>query len=60
MFLLSIITVVPKVWVATQTWVAKGQKMGLAVAIQTWIVYFHRYHSLSLSVCGVLESITLK
>jgi len=45
--------VVPKVWVATQTRVAKGHKMGHAKAIQTWVVYFHRYHCLSLSVCSV-------
>jgi len=32
--------VVPKVWVATQAKVTKGQKMGRAEAIQTWAIYF--------------------
>jgi len=31
----------------------EGQKMGRAEAIQTWVVYFNRYHCLSLSVCCV-------
>jgi len=43
-------TVVPKVWVETQTKVAKGQKMGRAEA---GVVYFQRYHCLSVSVCSV-------
>jgi len=35
---------VPKVWVATQTWVAKGRKMGRAKVIQLCqneLFYFH-------------------
>jgi len=48
--------VVPKVWVATQTRVAKGQKMGRTEAIQTWAVYFHRYHCLlCLCLAYILE-----
>jgi len=43
-------TVVPKVCVETQTKVAKGQKMGRAEA---GVVYFQRYHCLSVCVCSV-------
>ena len=39
--------------VETQTRVTKGQKMGRAEAIQTRVMYFQRYHCLSLSVAGV-------
>jgi len=43
--------------------VVKGQKMGCAEAIQTGVVYFHRYYHLSVSVAYVLEKsiiLTLK
>ena len=43
-------TVVPKVWVETQTKVGMGQHMGRAEA---GAVYFQRYHCLSVSVCSV-------
>jgi len=36
--------------VETQTRVTKGQKVGRAKAVQTGVVYFQRYHCLSLSV----------
>jgi len=42
--------VAPKVWVETEITVAKCQKMGHAEAFQTGVVYFQRYHCLSLSV----------
>jgi len=45
--------VVHKVWVETQTSVVKGQKMGRTEAIQTGVVYFQRYHGLSVSVRSV-------
>jgi len=41
--------VITKVWVETQTKVAKGQQKGRAVA---GVVYFQRYHCLSVSVCS--------
>ena len=47
------IPVVPRVWIKTQRRVEKGQKMGLARAIQTCDVYFQRYHCLSVSACSV-------
>ena len=37
----------------TRTMVAKGQKMGRAEAIHTWVVHFQRYYCLSVSVCSV-------
>jgi len=42
--------VAPKIWVETQTRVAKGQQMGRAEAIQSWVVYFQRYNCFSVSV----------
>jgi len=57
--------VVPKIWVATQTRVAKGQKIGLAEAMQNWIVYFPRRFlaSATLQLIGTWEKrifLTLK
>jgi len=45
--------------------VAKGQKMGRVTMIQTWVVYFQRYHRLSVSVysvdtCGKSRLLTTK
>jgi len=44
------IPVVPEVSVETQTRATKGQKTGRAEAIQTEVLYFQRYRSLTLSV----------
>jgi len=41
---------VSEVLVETQTKVTKGKKMGSAEAVTTGVVYFQRYHCLSLSV----------
>jgi len=42
--LLTCGTVVPKVWVATQKNVAKGQEIGRAEAILTWVKRVDRWH----------------
>jgi len=47
---------VPEVSIETQTRVTKGQKLDRAEAIPTAIVYFQRYHCLSLSVAYVVQA----
>jgi len=44
------IPMVPEISVETQTRATKGQKTSRAEAIQTEVLYFQRYRSLSLSV----------
>ena len=51
---------VPEVSIETQTRLTKGQKLGRAEAIPSAVVYFQRYHCLSLSVAYVVQVLEKK